>query len=279
MRFRRSSGHLLRLEAQIVSMNQFLMPLTQVLGMLWVGLLAWAGWLAWRRQWRRAILPASLAGLISVLGCPSLAARLLASLERPYAGVKLAEVAPADAVVMLGGVLAPSPDDPLGFELKDAGDRAIVAAELVRLGKGRALVLGGGGPRPGEGGLSEGMQVKAWLESWGLTNAPVHLLGSCADTHDEAVRVQALAKEQGWRRVIVVTSAWHMRRAEGLFRKLELPVTCVACDFVGTARLGKRQFSPFPEQLALDLTNYYLHEQIGWLVYRWRGWVAPKQGK
>jgi uncharacterized SAM-binding protein YcdF (DUF218 family) len=256
-------------------MNQFMMPLTQVLGMLWLGLVAWAGWRAWRRQWRRLVLPASLAGLLSVLGSTSLAARLLASLERPYAGVKLADVPPAEAVVMLGGVLAPSPNDPFGFEFKDAADRVMVAVELMRLEKGRALVLGGGGPRPGESGPLEGELLKGWLASWGPTNAPLHLLGNCVDTHDEAVRVRALAKERGWPRVIVVTSAAHMRRAEGLFRKLELPVTCVACDFVGMAQLVlPRQLHPFPDQLALELINTYLHERIGWWVYRWRGWVT-----
>jgi uncharacterized SAM-binding protein YcdF (DUF218 family) len=256
-------------------MNQLLMPLTEVLGMLWAGLLAWAGWRAWRRQWRRVVLPASLAGLLSVLGSTSLAARLLASLERPYAGVKLAGVPPAEAVVMLGGVLTRSPNDAFGFEFKDAADRVIIAVELIRLGKGRALVLGGGGPRHGQAGPSEGIMLKGWLESWGLTNVPLYLLGNCTDTHDEAVRTQALAKERGWPRVIVVTSAWHMRRAAGLFRKLELPATCVACDFVGSAQVGPWRFNPLPEQLAVGLINAYLHEQIAWLVYRWRGWVTP----
>ncbi len=45
--------------------------------------------------------------------------------------------------------------------------------------------------------------------------------------------------------------------------------------FCGSSRLGNclHGASPFPRQHRLELLSLYLHEQIGWWVYRWRGWV------
>lgn len=37
-------------------------------------------------------------------------------------------------------------------------------------------------------------------------------------TRDEAARVGAYARERGWRRVLIVTSPWHARRTQALFR-------------------------------------------------------------
>jgi uncharacterized SAM-binding protein YcdF (DUF218 family) len=257
-------------------MATWLKPVTEPLGMLWLALLALLAWRVYRRQWRRLFWPGGLAAVLFLFACTPLSPWLLASLERPYAGVDLAKVPPADAVVMLGGVLDPSPRDVFGFELNGAADRFVTAVEIVRRGKGRALLLGGSGPKPGEPGPSEAELLHRWLSAWGLTNAPVFLLGSCANTRDEALRTQALAKEHGWQRVIVVSSAWHLRRAEGVFRALDLPATCVGSDFEGSARLARPfRFRLSPSAVYLRLLDQYLHEQIGWGVYRLRGWAKP----
>jgi uncharacterized SAM-binding protein YcdF (DUF218 family) len=255
-------------------MNIFLRPLTEVQGILWLVLWTAVAWHLWRRQWRRAIAPAVLAVTLSGLGNPLVARGLMASLERPYASADWASLKPADAVVMLGGVLDPSANDVFRCEFGDTVDRVITAAELVRQGKGRALVLGGDTPPAESGFPSEGQQVKTFLGAWGLTNAPVFLLGNCRNTHDEALRVQELVRTQRWERLILLTSASHMKRAEAIFRKLDLPVTCVACDFKGLGKVkGPFEFTVFPCSRPLELVTLYLHEKIGWCVYRLRGWV------
>jgi uncharacterized SAM-binding protein YcdF (DUF218 family) len=99
-------------------------------------------------------------------------------------------------------------------------------------------------------------------------------LGICANTHDEALQFRKLKEAEGWQKVLLVTSALHMRRAEAVFRKQGVDVTPVACDFQVHGVLGAPGFpSPFPRQHRLDLLSLYLHEQIGWWVYKWRGWI------
>jgi uncharacterized SAM-binding protein YcdF (DUF218 family) len=254
-------------------MTRFLSSWTEPLALIWLLALLLVLASVRRRHWRCAFMAALFAGLLWLAGGP-LGDHLLASLERPYAGVSAAQVPPADAVVMLGGVLRASRNDLLGFDLEDAADRVTTAAELIRLGKAPVLVLGGGAsggaPMPSEGEL-----VERWLGAWGLTNhATILRLGVCKNTRDEGERTAALFQERGWRRVILVTSAAHMRRGEGLFRKLGIPVTCVAGDFRGLSRLESGSQPWYcPTTGAVESLANYGHEQIGWWIYRLRGWA------
>ena len=245
----------------------------QPLALLWLALLLYALLKLARRQWRLACCPLLVAACLYAVGATSLPASLLASLERPYAGVEIPSLPAADAVVMLGGITTPSSPDVFDFQFEGEVDRVITAIELVRQRKGRALVVGGGldgrTANPGEGEL-----LRRWIEAWNVPPAPVHVLGVCQNTRDEAVRTRALAEAQGWQRIILVTSAAHMRRAEATFRGAGLEVIPFACDFAGMAALPWRwEDTLTPSVLGFQQLDGYLHEVIGMWVYRWRGWL------
>ena len=245
----------------------------QPLALLWLALLFYALLKLARRQWRLACCPLLVAACLYVVGATSLPASLLASLERPYAGVEIPSLPAADAVVMLGGMTAPSSTDVFGFHFDGEVDRVVTAIELVRQRKARALVLGGGlnarTANPGEGEL-----LRRWIEAWNVPPAPVHVLGACQHTRDEAVRTRALAEAQGWQRIILVTSAAHMRRSEATFRRAGLEVLPFACDFDGLAALPWRwEDSLAPSVPGFERLGRYLHEVVGMWTYRWRGWL------
>jgi uncharacterized SAM-binding protein YcdF (DUF218 family) len=109
---------------------------------------------------------------------------------------------------------------------------------------------------------------------WGAAPEATFDLGLCGNTHDEAVRMRELMQKHGWKRIFLVTSASHMRRAEGVFAKAGVPVVPVACDFqaLGTPPSGLLA-RPFPGLAGMEQLDLYLHEKIGWWVYRWRGWI------
>ncbi len=250
-------------------LSEYLDPLAA----LWLALVALTVWRLSRRKWRGAFGSAAVAAFIYVIGATPIPASLLASLERPYAGVRAESLPTADAVVMLGGMTTPSTNDVFGFHFDGEVDRVVTAVELVRQHKARALVLGGG-LNPATANPGEGELLRRWIETWNVARVPVHLLGLCQNTHDEAVRTKALADSQGWKSIILVTSAAHMRRGEALFRKLGVNVTCFACDFDGLTSL-QRPFAAYlaPSPRGFELLAGYLHEVVGWWVYRWRGWV------
>ncbi|HZM01724.1 MAG TPA: YdcF family protein [Candidatus Saccharimonadales bacterium] len=207
------------------------------------------------------------------MGSTSLTEKLISAEEQPYAGQPHLPALPADAVVALGGDEHLSHNDLLGFAMGEGGSRVLTAVELVRLGKARTLVLGGSSPIPGRPDAPSMGVLQDWVTSWGLTAGSVTNLGICINTHDEAVAFRALARRQGWLKVILVTSALHMRRSVALFKTQGIDVTPVAADFKAAGVSPPLPLSPFPRERRLFLMTLYMHEKIGWWVYRARGWV------
>jgi uncharacterized SAM-binding protein YcdF (DUF218 family) len=249
------------------------------LGAIWLLMALGVCWLCWKRQWRSVFWLGLPTLLIFLVGSTPLSDTVVAQAERPYAPAgRLAAVSSqwpaADAVVALGGGFYPSDHDAFGIAMAGAGSRVLTAVELARLGKAKALVVGGSVPVPGRPGALTTALVQDWLQTWRVAGVAVTNLGVCADTHDEAVAFKRLKEQHGWQRVILVTSALHMPRAEAVFRKQGVPVVPVACDFQAHGVPPVAGFgSPFPRQDRFYRLALYLHEQIGWLVYRWRGWV------
>ncbi|MCX8107546.1 MAG: YdcF family protein [Verrucomicrobiae bacterium] len=206
-------------------MVKILTPLTEPVGFLWFLLVIITIIRLWKRRPASALGPAVAAAVVYAIGGTRLPAQLLADLEIDYARTSVTDAAPADAVVMLGGILKISSKDPLGFDLDGRADRILVAIDVIRAAKARALVLGGAAHGRKGNEKTEGELLNHWLQKWSLVNVPVYLLGKCANTRDEAERVQALARVHGWRKMILVTSASHMKRAEAVFRKLGMDGT------------------------------------------------------
>jgi uncharacterized SAM-binding protein YcdF (DUF218 family) len=247
--------------------------LASPLVLLWLALgAATLLFFAWR-QWRAALVGLLLTAGLWLAGQPALAWWAAAPLERAYFHATLEAAPAADAVVVLGGCHRPSAADFAGLDLTAGVDRLVAGAELARRGRAPALFVGGDGP-PGTpmAGVSAG--VAAWWRAWGLTNFPFATLGPVTNTRDEAVATAALARERGWRRVLLVTSALHLRRAEAAFRAAGVPVAPVACDFqVVRAPGGGPAWSVLPQAEAFQTLGAALHERVGFRVYRWRGWL------
>ncbi len=96
----------------------------------------------------------------------------------------------------------------------------------------------------------------------------LHLIENVTNTYTESLGFAALARTRGWQHVRVVTSPLHTRRACAALEATGLRVTCtpatprdVAYTVMGSP--GAR----------LTVFRDYVHELIGWRVYRWRGWV------
>ena len=264
-------------------MTRLIETFIQPIGLLWLIHLVATICLARRRKWCEAAFCGSIAVAMFLIGSTTIPTRLLASLERPYQNQSLDKTPSCDAIVMLGGVLDASSGDMVGFDFGEAADRVVTAVELFRKNKADTLILGGGGGtrrHPTGERWREGDVLKPWLSSWGFAVTNVFHLGDCSNTRDEAVKVAALVKERNWRRVILVTSGYHMKRAAGLFVQAGIPFEPVACDLTGLSSLeNQRRFSIAPELGRFHHLELFVHEWIGWSYYRLRGWVGSAPGK
>ncbi len=204
---------------------------------------------------------------------------MVASLERPFAASDVENLPTCDAVVMLGGGLEPSRYEVGGLHFTKAGDRIIMALDLMRRGKAPVLVLGGAAAQM-DGSLHvEADLARDWLAVWKLPSDArqrVISLGINGNTHDEALKVRELASSQGWQRILLVTSAFHMKRAAAVFRSTTgveiIPAPCNFLTEVSTAP------SPpgwhIPTWSGFEKISIWLHEKVGWAIYRRRGWIG-----
>lgn len=97
-------------------------------------------------------------------------------------------------------------------------DRATRAAELFREGEAPLLVASGRRLRP-NAGIAELMEHD--LVECGVPREKILRFVHDADsTKEEAQALVKLAKSKKWRRVIVVTSNYHTRRARYIFRRV-----------------------------------------------------------
>ncbi|HEY3899947.1 MAG TPA: YdcF family protein [Chthoniobacter sp.] len=252
-----------------------LVYLLEPIGLVWLGLLVLTFWLAIKRQLGPALFAGGVTLFVTLVGSSGIPGKLLGSLERPYAGVHLDTLPTADAIVLLGGGAAPSRYEAEGVHLTPAGDRLVMANELFRRKKAPVLLLGGNANKLDGVVRFEGVIVKDLLTTWGIPADDILPLGANEDTHDEALKVGALAKERGWHRVLLVTSANHMRRASAVFRAQGLEVIPVPCNFFTTVATA-------PPPPGISVPRYdgfvkiaiWLHEELGWWTYRRRGWIT-----
>jgi uncharacterized SAM-binding protein YcdF (DUF218 family) len=167
--------------------------------------------------------------------------------------------APADAVFVTASSIHPN-----GELTAAALSRLVHGIELVAERQAPALVLSDlERPYPSYSGAA-----KALLEHFGVT-AELTTTGPNTNTRDEALSLARASQARGWKRVIVVTSPYHSRRACGAVEREGFSVICspsveTRYDVNGLSRSDERR-------LAFSAA---IHERIGLWLYGLRGWLA-----
>lgn len=200
--------------------------LAMPLGITWCAIAGLLVTAYWRRRWPEVRALAVALVLVTIAGNGYLADVLGGSLERPYVGDPFAE-APFDAVIVLGG----GTDEAYGrIQLGASGDRVALGARLHHQGLAPLLVTTGSAIS----GFSEHDAAAATARVWRELGVPAEAivrLDGARTTSEEAVIHAREIRARGWRRVGLVTSAQHMPRALGLFRRQGARVVPIAADF------------------------------------------------
>jgi uncharacterized SAM-binding protein YcdF (DUF218 family) len=164
----------------------------------------------------------------------------------------------ADAVFVLGSRIQMD-----GEPTTDAMSRLLRGLELVAEGRARHLVVS---ETPGPQG-----RYAPIAETWAALFVPgtdVVVVGPIHNTHDEALAAEALFKKRGWKRVLLVTSPTHTRRAAATFETVGLDV--IAVPSIETRY--DLEALEFPGDRREAFSNL-AHEWVGLFVYRQRGWI------
>ena len=172
----------------------------------------------------------------------------------------------ADAIVVLGGMLAGVPSsNGIVYEWSDP-DRFFAGIELFRLSKSSKLIFTQGKLPWFSQMEPEGIALKRFAESMGIPSSNILLTDEAKNTDEEAKAVRKLLSKPN-PSVLLVTSAFHMQRSIQLFESQGLKVTPYPVDF----HVESRDITPMdflPSADSLSGTSLALREQIGRTYYR-----------
>lgn len=223
--------------------------------------------LGWHRR-RRAPVVAGLL-LLLVFSLPATSRVLFGSLEAVYPRIEPAESRQADAIVVLGGYLRQLPGTSAEHpEWNEASERFWRGIDLLRAGRAPLVVFPGGLlPWEAEGRLPEGELAAKIARLAGVPGESILVTGAVGNTQGEAREIARLCEERGWRRVILVTSAFHLPRADEQFERAGVDTLPFPCDWRTNPEdpLDLLDFVPSAE--ALHLNETALREYYGRLFY------------
>jgi uncharacterized SAM-binding protein YcdF (DUF218 family) len=209
--------------------EKLLTRLAMPCGLLWATLLllAYTSWFLRRRGLAAALLVVALAYWLA--GSTITSQWLIGLLENRYPHVDPATLEPFDVVVVLGGGTATNSAGDVWLSL--AGDRLNLGATLFLQGKTRTLVTTGTHYewlQPRQGGLASGTALL-----WQRLGIPADKIVTI-EGHNTSEEIRNLRSWFGDRppaRVGLVTSAFHMPRAQRLARAQGLEFTPLPADF------------------------------------------------
>ena len=241
----------------------------------------------------------SIAGAVFLLvaSLPVVADRLFAWSQSSVVPSAFAELQPADAIVVLGGAMRYV--RPAGGPIVDWGnsvDRIFGGIALARAERAPRLIFSGGGWIGQEGLPSEGDRARELALQVGVPADRIEVSPQTLNTAEEAATIrkmfgaevlaasEAAATEAAMARpasarpkIILVTSAFHMPRAQVTFETEGFEVLPYPVDFRAPVRRSAlADWLPKPE--ALEKTDLVIREALGRGYYRLRAMLhtAPQ---
>ncbi len=177
-------------------------------------------------------------------------------------------------VLLTGGITFPHDYREPVASMANRSDRLLQTFQLYKAGKIKQIIITGyDGPLFIKHGTGEAQLAKILLISWGVPEGDIRLELQARNTRENALfTTDILKKEYKGAKVLLITSAFHMRRALGCFEKAGTHVTPFRADYQGTAYPLVLKEKLVPNPVALSLTHTLWHEWMGLLVYKLMGY-------
>jgi uncharacterized SAM-binding protein YcdF (DUF218 family) len=220
------------------------------------------------RAGRRAAIVAIV--LLLAIGILPLGVWLIAPLENRFPPPPEPMAAPY-GILVLGGAI----NEELGaargqVSLQEGAARLTEAVALARRFPLARVVYTGGSGALIAGGAAEARDAGRLLVSLGLDPARITLEDRSRNTDENARFTRALVHPEPSQVWLLVTSAYHMPRAMGLFRKAGFDVLAYPVDYRSEGGIG--DLRPNRETTrGLGVFDLAVHEWIGLLAYRLSG--------
>jgi uncharacterized SAM-binding protein YcdF (DUF218 family) len=236
----------------------FLSPIFIVLVLIGIGIFS------------KKSVPSMLAAiLLLLLSTPILSDHLFRYVEKNAVKSSISNLPKASAIVVLSGMLTDVPTEQ-GVETEWSDpDRFFEGVNLYKANKASRIIFTRGKLPWGKADATEGDVLRKMAMDFGIPDSSIELTKEAQNTRDEATGVRALLNPNS-SDIILVTSAFHMPRAQFLFEQEGINVIPYTVDFkVSAQQMTLMDF--LPSAHALYLSDIAIRELIGRAYYRFKG--------
>jgi uncharacterized SAM-binding protein YcdF (DUF218 family) len=248
------------------TIGKMLLPTNFLIGIGVIGALLLAT--RWASLGRRLMVFSLL--MLAVCGFSPLGSWLLYPLESRFPPWDAARGAP-DGIIILGGSI--DPDLSIahgGAVVRSDADRIIAAAALARQYPNARILFTGGSANLMSNDAREADYAGALFESLGVARARLTMERRSRNTQENVEFSKAMVAPKSGERWLLVTSAFHMPRSVGLFRKAGFAVEPYPVDWRVGGRSDLLAFFSVADE-GLGRTEIALREWMGLIAYRASG--------
>ena len=185
-------------------------------------------------------------------------------LQKDYSPKDISNINEADAIVVLSGMVSVVKNgEKFKYEFGGSVDRIISGIDLFKKRKAPILILTRG-KLPWQYGVPEGEFLREFAIKFGIPKESILLTDNVKNTDEEAKSVKKKLNNED-AKVILVTSAFHMPRAQKVFEAANVNVIPFPVDFQSLKKITFIDF--IPSASGLSGTSNFIREMSGRLYY------------
>lgn len=190
---------------------------------------------------------------------------IMKEVEGKYYYPNLKGVTKADAIVVLSGMMRINEFE--NNHILEWGDidRFFKAIELYFSKKSNTIIFTGGKSPYNITKISEGDVLKQYAINFGVKMDDILVTKEVLNTSEESIAVKNLIGIK--KSIILVTSAFHMKRAKSIFEKKGFKVIPYKVDYKTPPNLSMNFIDFLPSSIGLRRTEIALRELLGRLYY------------
>ncbi|MAO72163.1 MAG: hypothetical protein CMD02_06650 [Flavobacteriales bacterium] len=153
-------------------------------------------------------------------------------------------------------------------EFNDCGDRLFYSIQLFKSGKIKNILISGGNGQLLNNGYMESEWARDFLIHCGIPDENILIENKSRNTWENALYTSDLLQQAKNKKLLLITSSWHMKRAKFCFNKNNMNVDLFTTDYTKKDIKLNIEYLLFPNSTSFVRWETLIKEFVGNIVYK-----------